>query len=180
MRTVWPSRSVLTVLLTHSDEYYDNRIQQAYQDYLGRSADAGGLNFWRSLMRSGLTDEQLEAAFIGSAEFYNHSGNSDRAWVDEMYFDLLGRAPDAAGEAYWTNVLAHGGNRSQVAAGFAASTEREGQTVRNDYLTFLGRQPGQAEVDGWVNAFHQGVSNEQVVAGFVASDEYFSEQTADD
>ncbi len=174
------SRSTLTVLLTHSDEYYDNRIQQAYQDYLGRGADAGGLNFWRSLMRSGLTDEQLEAAFIGSAEFYNHSGNSDRAWVDEMYFDLLGRAPDAAGEAYWTNVLAHGGNRSQVAAGFAASTEREGQTVRNDYLTFLGRQPGQAEVDGWVNAFHQGVSNEQVVAGFVASDEYFSEQTAGD
>lgn len=174
------SRSELTTLITHSDEYYDQRIQQAYQDYLGRSADAGGLAIWRVLMQSGLTDEQLEAAFIGSAEFYNHAGGSDRAWVEEMYFDLLGRAPDAAGEAYWTNVLAQGGSRSQVAAGFAASIERDGQTVRNDYLSFLGRQPSQSEVDHWVNAFHNGATNEQVVAGFTASDEYFNQQTSDD
>ena len=174
------SRDALGSLLTHSDEYYDKRIQRAYQDYLGRSADAGGVAFWRQLMHSGLTDEQLEAAFIGSPEFYGHSGGSDRAWVDEMYFDLLGRAPDAAGEAYWVNVLAHGGNRSQVAAGFAASLEREGQTVQNDYLTFLGRQPSQSEVNHWVNAFQHGSSNEQLVAGFVGSNEYFHQQTSDD
>lgn len=174
------SRSELTTLITHSDEYYDQRIQQAYQDYLGRSADASGLATWRALLQSGLTDEQLEAAFIGSAEFYNHAGGSDRAWVEEMYFDLLGRAPDAAGEAYWTNVLAQGGSRSQVAAGFAASIERDGQAVRNDYLSFLGRQPSQSEVDHWVNAFHNGATNEQVVAGFTASDEYFNQQTSDD
>ncbi|HUY91494.1 MAG TPA: TIGR03118 family protein [Pirellulales bacterium] len=173
-------RSTITQVLTHSDEYYEDRIQLAYQDYLGRGADAGGLNFWLVLMRSGLSDEQLEAAFIGSAEFFNHSGGANRAWVDEMYFDLLGRAPDAAGEAYWENVLAHGSNRSQVAAGFAASAEREGATVQNDYLTFLGRQPSQSEVDGWVNDFHNGLSNEQVVAGFVASDEYFNQQTSED
>lgn len=174
------SRNALGSLLTHSDEYYDKRIQQAYQDYLGRSADARGVAFWRELMRNGLTDEQLEAAFIGSPEFYSHSGGSDRAWVDEMYFDLLGRAPDAAGEAYWVNVLAHGGNRSQVAAGFAASVERESQTVRNDYLTYLGRQPSQNEVNYWVNSFRNGSSNEQLVAGFVGSNEYFHQQTSND
>ncbi len=174
------SRSDLTAMLTHSDEYYGNRIRQAYQDYLGRGADGGGLNFWLARMRSGLTDEQLEAAFIGSSEFYAHAGGSDRAWVDEMYFDLLGRAPDAAGEAYWTNALAHGANRSQVAAGFAASIEREGQKVRDNYLGLLGRQPTQAEINQWVNSFRHGTSNEQVVAGFVASDEYFHRQTEDD
>ena len=131
-------------------------------------------------MHSGLTDEQLEAAFIGSAEFYNHAGGSNRGWVDEMYFDLLGRAPDAAGEAYWVNVLALGFSRSLAASGFAASAEREGATVRNDYLTFLGRLPGQSEVDAWVQAFRRGLVNEQIVAGFVASDEYYSEQTAGD
>lgn len=174
------SRSAVTQMLTTSDEFYKNRIQQAYQDYLGRSADAPGLNAWLAQMRNGLTDEQLEAAFIGSPEFYSHSGGTNRAWVDEMYFDLLGRAPDAAGETFWVNVLEQGGSRSLVAEGFAASTEREGAVIRNDYLTFLGRQPGQSEVDGWVNAFRNGVSNEHVVAGFVGSDEYFNEQTADD
>lgn len=171
------SRQAIASQLTHSDEYFDKRIEQAYENYLGRSASAQDIAFWRLMMRMGMTDEQLEAAFIGSNEFYNHAGGNDRAWVDEMYFDLLGRSPDAAGEAYWTSVLAHGGNRSQVAAGFAASLERERQTVRNDYLTYLGRQPSQDELNHWVNQFHNGATNEQIVAGFTGSTEYFQQQT---
>ena len=31
-------------------------------------------------MHGGLTDEQLEAGFIGSPEFYNHSGGTDKGW----------------------------------------------------------------------------------------------------
>ena len=174
------SREAIASQLTHSDEYFDKRIAEAYQNYLGRGASAQDIAFWRLMMHLGLTDEQLEAAFIGSQEFYNHSGGNDRAWVDEMYFDLLGRSPDAAGEAYWTSVLAHGGNRSQVAAGFAASLERESQTVRNDYLTYLGRQPSQDELNHWVNQFHGGATNEQIVAGFTGSNEYFQQQTKND
>src|SRR5260370_41816092 len=93
--------------LTQSDEFLENRIRQAYLDFLGRGADAAGLQFWLAQMRLGLTDEQLDAGFIGSPEFFAHSGGTDRSWVDEMYFDLLGRAPDAGGETFWVNALAH-------------------------------------------------------------------------
>lgn len=168
------TRQQFASLLTHSDEYLGNRIQQAYQHYLGRNADHGGLAYWLALLRGGLTDEQLEASFIGSAEFFQHAGGTNKAWVDEMYFDLLGRLPDAQGEAYWIQVLSGGAARSKVALGFAASSEREGMAVKNDYQTFLGRDPGGSEVNHWVNSFHNGVTNEQVVAGFVGSDEYFS------
>ncbi|HVW36689.1 MAG TPA: DUF4214 domain-containing protein, partial [Pirellulales bacterium] len=173
-------RSNLSNLLTTSDEYLKNRIQKAYREFLARESDGAGLAYWLNQMRHGLTDEQLEAGFIGSAEFYAHGGGSDRSWVDEMYFDLLGRAPDGQGEAYWINALAHGAIRSQVAQGFAASIERESNAVQGDYRTFLGRSAGQSEITSWVNAFQNGMTNEAVVAGFLASDEYFNASTHND
>lgn len=168
------TRQQFASLLTHSNEYLGAKIQQAYQHYLGRGADNGGLAYWLALLRGGLTEEQLEANFIGSAEFFEHAGGTNKAWVDEMYFDLLGRLPDAQGEAYWIQVLSGGAARSSVAFGFAASSEREGMKVKTDYQTFLGRDPGSSEVNHWVNSFHNGTTNEQVVAGFVGSQEYFS------
>ena len=174
------SRQQFASLLTHSDEYLDNKISQNYQHYLGRGADAGGLAFWLAMLRGGMTDEQLEADFIGSNEFFQHAGGTSKAWVDEMYFDLLGRLPDAQGEAYWISVLSGGGSRANVANGFAASSEREGATVKTDYQTFLSRSPGNTEVNQWVNSFHNGTTNEQVVAGFVGSQEYFSHHGGDE
>jgi hypothetical protein len=168
------SRQQFASLLTHSDEFLERGIRQDYQRFLGRDADDGGLNFWLSRLRGGMTDEQLEAQFIGSSEFFQHSGGTNKSWVDEMYFDLLGRLPDAQGEAYWIQVLSGGGSRSNVALGFAGSSEREGATVQNDYQTFLGRDAGSTEVANWVGAFRNGMTNEQVISGFVGSDEYFS------
>lgn len=161
-------------LLTHSDEYYDNKIRQVYEHFLGRAPDDDGLNYWLGQYHQGMTDELLEAQFIGSPEYFQHSGGTNKDWVDHMYFDLLGRAPDPAGETSWVNALTNGMDRSVVAMGFAASAEREGITVRNDYQTFLGRQPGDSEVSSWVSAFQGELTNEDVVAGFVGSDEYFA------
>lgn len=166
-------RSVFTNALTHSDEYYQRIIEADYQKYLGRAADPQGLAVWTASLRGGLSDEQLEADFIGSPEFYAHAGGTDRAWVDAMYQDLLGRQPDAAGESFWVQSLALGVNRQAVAYGFAASVERETQRVQADYFSFLGRTASQAEVNGWVIAFENGYSNEDVIAGFAASDEYY-------
>ncbi|HVA45760.1 MAG TPA: DUF4214 domain-containing protein [Pirellulales bacterium] len=171
------SRTTFAMTLTHSDEYYDDVISRAYQHFLGRSPDSSGLQYWDLQMRAGLTDEQLEAQFIGSPEYYQHSGGTDKAWVDHMYFDLLGRSPDVQGETYWVAALAGGAARSSVALGFAASAEREGDQVKEDYEIFLGRLPTQSEIDGWVTAFEQGLTNEDVIAGFIASDEYFADHS---
>jgi hypothetical protein len=75
--------------------------------------------------------------------------------------------------AGWVNALANGLAPTQVAYGFAASAEREGQRITADYQTFLGRAPAAEEVASWVNAFAHGLANETVVAGFVGSTEYF-------
>jgi hypothetical protein len=159
---------------THSDEHYRQFITAAYQSYLGRLPDAPGLAAWLRAMQHGLSDEQLEAGFIGSAEYIANHGGPGADWVSGLYQDLLGRTPAQAEVDGWLYALSHGVTPQQVAYGFAASTEREGIRVRDDYFTYLGRTPSQGEVQGWVNAFEHGVSNEDVIAGFVGSKENFS------
>src|SRR5207244_226589 len=111
--------------VTHSDTYYASVITPIYSHYLGRAPDAAGLDYWVDRMQHGLTDEQLEAGFIGSAEYYQRAGNTNAGWVDALYRDLLGRDADAQGEAYWEARLAAGSQRGDVALGFTASMERE-------------------------------------------------------
>jgi streptogramin lyase len=161
---------------THSPEAYTYFVTQAYERYLGRAPDATGLSGWVSAMLNGLTDEQLEAGFIGSSEFYQHSGGTNRAWVDALYLDLLGRPADPASEAAWVQALVNGMARSTVAYYFAASPEREAIRIRNDYQTYLGRAASDAEVSAWTSAFTQGVTNETLVAYFVGSWEYYNNQ----
>ncbi len=171
------SRGQFANALTHSDEYYARFITAAYQRYLGRAPDGTGLAAWLLAMKSGLSDEQLEAGFLGSPEYIGKHGGTGAGWVSGLYHDLLGRIPSQAEIDAWVNALAHGLSTQQVAYGFAASAEREALRVRDDYFTFLGRTPSQAEVGAWVFAFQHGVSNEDVIAGFVASPEYYQRHT---
>ena len=42
-------------------------------------------------MQNGLTDQQLEAGFIASDEFFAKSGGTNATWVNALYMSLLGR-----------------------------------------------------------------------------------------
>jgi streptogramin lyase len=162
--------------LTHSAEYYTGVISRAYQRYLGRLPDDAGLQSWLTQMQHGLTDEHLEAGFIGSGEYIQSHGGAGAGWVQGMYQDLLGRTPAQAEVDHWLQVLRSGVSTVEVAYGFAASGEREGQRVTADYQEYLGRTPADSEVAGWVSAFESGSkTNEDVIAGFVGSAEYFQE-----
>jgi V8-like Glu-specific endopeptidase len=161
-------------LIVHSDEYYAGFVTAAYERYLGRSPDGVGLPYWVAQMRQGLSDERLEAGFIGSPEYIANHGGQGEGWVRGMYQDLLGRPAEETGVVYWLGTLAAGVTPAQVAYGFAASPEREGQRITADYLTYLGRPPEPGAVASWVAQFLAGKSNEDVIAGFVGSAEYYN------
>lgn len=148
-------------------------IIDAYRQYLNRSADAAGLSYWVGQLDNGVTDEQLDAAFIGSQEYIRDHGGNTTAWVEGMYRDLLGRNPDSAGLSYWTLQLAEGASPLNVALGFATSAERETIVVNDDYFALLGRGASANEASYWVNQLEHGVRNENILAGFVGSAEYY-------
>ncbi len=171
------ARAVFVNFMDHSPEYYGTIIEPAYLQFLGRPADPDGLTYWTSRMSGGLSDELLEAGFIGSPEFYQHSGGTDKGWVDALYQDLLGRNADPGGEAAWLQALAAGASRAAVAYGFAASIERESQHVMVLYQKYLGRSAGTSEIDYWLGQFGAGATNEDIVTGFASSGEFFQEHS---
>jgi hypothetical protein len=152
--------------ITHSAEFFSIFITSAYSLY----------SYWTGRMmeqRGFLTDEGLEASFLGSAEYIQSHGGAGAGWVEGMYDDLLGRDADSGGLSYWTGVLANGGVTYYVALGFAASAEREKQRIGEDYQVYLGRALDSAGQTYWVNQFLNGARNEDVIAGFVGSPEYY-------
>lgn len=165
-------RAVATALTT-SFEYYSDFITNAYQQYLGRAPSTAEVEGWAGAMQQGLSDERVEAGFIGSDEYINNHGGPGAGWVLGMYQNLLGRTPAQSEVDGWVYQLDHGMSATDVAYGFAASIERESKRVTADYQHYLGRTPAQSEIDGWVGQFEAGYSNENVIGGFVGSAEYW-------
>ncbi|HVX14317.1 MAG TPA: DUF4214 domain-containing protein [Pirellulales bacterium] len=107
-------RSQVIAAFMNSQEYADHYITTVYQLILGRTPDAGGLQYWAAKMgapgtpgqNTGSSDEKaIVAAFFGSDEFYIRSGNTPEGWIDALYHDIFGRAADGSGAAFWAQEL---------------------------------------------------------------------------
>ena len=72
-----------------------------------------------------MTPLQVAQGMFGTPEFTAlHSGQSDSAFVNSLYENGLGRAPDTAGSNFWTGLLSTGAaTRPEVLLGIAQSAE---------------------------------------------------------
>ncbi|MEM9146503.1 MAG: DUF4214 domain-containing protein [Pseudomonadota bacterium] len=94
--------------------------------------DLDGLNFWIDQREAGLTERQLSQAFLNSPEFEASFGDpdmlSDMELVEVLYRNVLDRAGEPLGIAFWTGALEDETiDRADVLLAFADSVEnREG------------------------------------------------------
>ncbi|TMD03004.1 MAG: DUF4214 domain-containing protein [Chloroflexi bacterium] len=170
-------RYPISLSLTASVEYTGHAVQALYQRYLHRAADgttsSGGEGFWVNYIRSGATYEQLAESLIASDEyFFNRAGGDDTTYVNTLYQDILGRAPDPAGLAYWVGQLEAGGPRAQVSAAILVSTEGYQDLVNSVFGKFLRRSPDAAGLAFWTVLLVSGVRDEQFIASIIGSAEY--------
>lgn len=113
-----------------SDEYFarkggSNRtfIEGLYRDILGRTADAGGRDYWVGLLNRGQVDRH------GAAANFYASIESRRDRVITLYREILNRATDTAGREYWAGQLLHMGDII-LATQLAASPEFYNRSTR--------------------------------------------------
>lgn len=97
-----------------------------YQAAFNRAPDAAGLGFWIYQMDRGYALTDVAQNFVLSQEFqsmYGQSpGNADI--VTHLYANVLHRAPDAGGAAFWTKLLdQHTLSVAQVLREFSESPE---------------------------------------------------------
>jgi uncharacterized repeat protein (TIGR01451 family) len=167
--------SQVAFTFAHSPEYYANFvIKPAFLSLLGRAAADSDLAFYTQKMQNGLTDQQLEATFVASDEFYANAGGTDKDWIDQAYLKLLGRAATGDDETFWTGQLASGMSRGQVALLIANSAENDTLLITADYNHYLNRAPDSHGLMFYLQQFDDGVTNENVIAEFTGSLEYFN------
>lgn len=103
-------------------------VYRLYKAALDRAPDSEGLGYWIAESDQGIWLNYIAAGFVESAEFKSLYGDpiSDSDFLTALYSNVLDRAPDDDGFAFWSNVLSSGqDNRAGVLVGFSESAENK-------------------------------------------------------
>ena len=129
--------------------------------------------------RAGIPLELIAQNFSNSPEFTNRYGAlTNEQYVDLVYQNVLGRAPDAGGRDYYLERLADGRlTRGQMMIGFSESAEFEQIIVDEVYVTavyvgMLRRAPEPSGMDFYVSQIEGGAPRNSIIVGFMNSPEY--------
>ncbi|MBX3537663.1 MAG: DUF4214 domain-containing protein [Chelatococcus sp.] len=159
-------------------------IQLLYQELLFRSPNIAEEGYWNSVLGSGRSIEAVRQDFIGSPE-YTLIHNEILPTL-ALYQGAFGRAPDAAGFTFWSDVYTGGLlSFSAIMDEFADSAEFKTlhpeigaevsarELVTLFYQNLLGRAPDEAGLKYWTQAFESGQLNGPELANsFFASPEF--------
>ena len=153
------------------------QVNQAFLATLGRPAE-GSAATWGSTSLS--LDSLLNSIFIAE---------NTEDFVESLYTELLGRASDAEGKAFWNSLLATT-SKEAVLAQFKAAVIAAGQAdpsnadyqsfiaqnkafVATLYANLLGRDDAKTAdaegIDFWANALATGMSRGDLISAFVSA-----------
>jgi uncharacterized protein YkwD len=130
-------------------------VTRLYYAAFLRHPDAGGLTYWIRARQGGRSLQSIATSFASSTEFRSRYGSlSDAGFVDQVYRNVLGRAPDASGATFWEGRLAAGDTRGEVLVGFSESAEHVRSTAAKvtvswAFIQMLGRAPSGPERVTW-------------------------------
>lgn len=195
-----PRSSIVQGFAT-SDEYRLIRIDAAYQGILGRVAESSGRQWWLAQMKAGrLSTDDIERQFFASKEYATGADavcarvGDPRVWghievgpggvpvflepdydpaafVRCLYYDLMGREPDAAGLGYWGDLAARNG-RQFVVDQLWRAPEVARSRVSRMYDLYLGRVPDANGLAFWTS-FIVANGDTTTRASITESGEYF-------
>lgn len=89
-------------------------VARLYIASFNRVADTSGLNYWVSAYLSGLSLQSMANDFMNSLEGVTKypTSMSNSAFLDAIYQNVFGRAPDNSGKAFWEAALVAGTSRA--------------------------------------------------------------------
>ena len=92
-----------------------------------RVPDITGLRHWFEETNSGTGLRAVAARFIDSDEFRDLYGDglSDSDFIEQLYRNVLDRAPDSEGQAYWEDRMNTEFQRPDVLVEFSESPENK-------------------------------------------------------
>jgi len=139
-------------------------VTRLYQAYFLRVPDRAGITFWVDRRQAGVTLAKVSDGFARSSEFVAQYGPlTNRAFVERIYQNVLGRPGEPGGVTYWAGELDAGRRtRGSVMVGFSESPEYRGQQAAAVDAAVLviyleARTPTLAERTATANRLRTGV-----------------------
>src|SRR5262249_33654076 len=166
------SRPAVVQGIESSLEYRTDLVQSLYVKYLHRNADPAGLNGFVNFLCLGGSPEQVAAIMLSSPEYFQtRAGGSTSGFLDALYQDALNRAIDPSGQATYSQALARGVSRTEVAAAIVTSGEYCHLQVQGYYQTYLHRPADGGGLNVFAGLLLQGSRDQDVLAYIVGSPE---------
>ena len=103
-----------------------------YRAAFDRAPDLGGIGFYIAMMDKGVSLLDVAGSFVASDEFQSLYGSAPTTeeLVTRMYTNVLHRAPDPTGYAFWVDVLnAQRASVAEVLAAFSEGPENQEATA---------------------------------------------------
>jgi hypothetical protein len=161
--------------IQQSTEYRLDLVDGWYQRYLHRTPAPVEGAFWVAIAGAGVSNETIQADFLGSPEYFAaRGGSTNDGFLTALYLDVLNRPADPGGRATWDAALSHGLTRMQVAGAILSSPERVSDVVAGWYGTYLHRLSAPSEVAFWGWILAHGATDAQVVGSIIGSLEYYN------
>jgi hypothetical protein len=167
------TRTTTAAAILASTEYRQRLITGFYATFLRRIPLASEVSFWLPAFTAGLTDEQIEAQFVASPEYFALAGSTNAGWINRIFNDVLGRSPSAAEVSSYSTLLASS-SRMSVGLAILNSSEADNLRVQQYFTRFLRRSPSAPDAASFTSALLGGATDEQIIATILASDEYFN------
>jgi hypothetical protein len=139
-------------------------IANQYPAILGRPADSAGTQFQVQALQGGATFDSVRASLLESDEYFQNAGGTDTSFITALYNSTLGRAPDAAGLAFYTQQLSSGTSRATVVGELLGSSESDQQLIQNLYQQYLQRTADAGGLAFYVAQMQQGVPQQTIIS----------------
>jgi secreted trypsin-like serine protease len=124
LQTTSPTSVITTLASGSAWQGNAGAVTRVYRAAFLRNPDTGGLTFWTTARWKGRGLVDIAAAFAASPEFQHRYGTlDDGGYVDLIYRNIFGRAPDAGGRSFWLAQLRAGSSRGLVLAKLSDSPE---------------------------------------------------------
>ncbi|SLN61970.1 Poly(beta-D-mannuronate) C5 epimerase 4 [Pseudooctadecabacter jejudonensis] len=128
---------VLAYTYSSYDVGWTDNVFRIYQAIFDRAPDEVGFNGWINNLLRGMDYQEAIGFFVDSEEFAITYGEAtDEEFVTLLYQNVLGRAPDDAGQAGWLNNIGRGMSREEVVTFFVDSEEFIRDTTQ-DLITYM-------------------------------------------
>ncbi len=106
------------------------------------------------------------------------SDSKNARYICRVYLDLLGRAADPSGKAFWLRKVDRGESRVGIIRKYQTTPEYNRRVVDDVYKTFLKRNPDKGGQAYWAEKIRKGANPDEIRTQVIGSNEYYNKAGA--